>query len=359
MSLIWPLDVKNALQAAPSEDIRPFKCLLLMPFEDRFNTVADLLRQVVEFVNDKFRMPLPQIERLDWVTSSNVIQQEIWQKVLEADLVFCDITGLNPNVMFELGVSAAWKDITRVILLKERSAEQGPAFDIAPIRYTDYDLTYPAVDLFRDKVRRLVEAALISYPDGLGAAAKISYPLAIEFSSGRDDPRIYTPPFAHRRVIDGALEFGSIFSYPDSWASLGKERILNFKLNFRAKFSHPSGEAPKIGLAVRSQHYFANYGHNISLMGDGSIWITKPSEEPPNFYEDERVRDATPIDHGAFVDFSVEFTEELYRFSIGAFSHTMQVRDMKKQFGAGLIRFHAARSWMAISSINLELQGSR
>jgi hypothetical protein len=355
MSDIWPLDVKRKLDTSVRDNIRPFKCLLLMPFKDQFNNVADLLKGIIEAENAKFRMPLPEIQRLDWITSSNVIHQEIWQEIYEADLVICDITGFNPNVMVELGVSAAWKKIHQVVLIKDHSSKQRSAFDIAPFRYTEYDLEYPGVDIFRAKVHKLVNDALLAFPDELGIAQAIQFPLHIDFSTNRDDPRIYTPPFAHRRIIGGALEFGSIYSYADSWASIGREPIGNFTLRFSAKFSHPSPEAPKIGLAVRSHHYFANYGHHISLAGDGSIWITKPNEQPPNFYDDEKVREQTDIELEAFCEFSVEWNEKEFRFSIDDFEHNIEVSKMEKQFDAGLIRFHSARSWMAISEIHLEV----
>jgi hypothetical protein len=355
VSDVWPLDVRRRIDGAPRDEIRAFKCLLLMPFENSFDSIAQLLKEIVEEVNEKFRMPLPEINRLDWVTSSNVIQSEIWQEILLADLVFCDITGLNPNVMFELGVSAAWKDKQHVVLIKNRNVAQRSAFDIAPIRYTEYDLAYPGVDQFRAKARRLVEEALIAFPDGLGEALPLQFPLEIDFSNGRDDPRIYTPPFAHRRVMDGCLEFGSLFSYANSWASIGREKIRFFRLSFTAKFSHPSQPAPKIGVALRSHHYFANYGHNISLMGDGSIWITKPNEIADTFYEDERLREPNAIDLQALFDFTAEWTESHYSFSVDGFNYRIPVSDMQKQLDAGLIRFHSARSWMAISRIHLEL----
>jgi len=40
MSELWPLDVKVKLDRGPIEALRPFRCLLLMPFESRFNAVG-------------------------------------------------------------------------------------------------------------------------------------------------------------------------------------------------------------------------------------------------------------------------------------------------------------------------------
>jgi len=77
-----------------------------MPFEDRFDDIASLIHDTAIEVFEQYKdfFALPQIDRLDWVTSAGAIQQQIWQKIVEADLVFCDITGYNPNVMLESGV---------------------------------------------------------------------------------------------------------------------------------------------------------------------------------------------------------------------------------------------------------------
>src|SRR5690349_8299346 len=126
MSEVWPLDARRKLSGSPLDAIRPFRCLLLMPFQPKFDDVAALIHDVVsEAVNrlaDPGRMGgLPRIERLDWVTSSGAIQQQIWQRILEADLVICDITSYNANVMFEGGVCAAWKDVAQVVFIKDRA----------------------------------------------------------------------------------------------------------------------------------------------------------------------------------------------------------------------------------------------
>ena len=44
MSEVWPLDVVNRVRKAAIDKLRPFKCLLLMPFESRFNCIADEIK---------------------------------------------------------------------------------------------------------------------------------------------------------------------------------------------------------------------------------------------------------------------------------------------------------------------------
>ncbi len=96
MSEIWPLDVKERGTHSPEEGIRLFKCLLLMPIERGFNDVALIIKRIVEDHVKRFH-PFVQaesiVERLDWVISSGIIHQEIWEKIVSSDLIFCDITG--------------------------------------------------------------------------------------------------------------------------------------------------------------------------------------------------------------------------------------------------------------------------
>lgn len=43
MSEVWPLDVKHRLSGSMMDAIRPFKCVLFMPVEVRFNQVAEFI----------------------------------------------------------------------------------------------------------------------------------------------------------------------------------------------------------------------------------------------------------------------------------------------------------------------------
>lgn len=357
MSEIWPKDTQNRLIESAVNPIRPFKCLLLMPFEGRFNQVAEIIKNetsnTINYFHRAFNFNLPEIERLDWVTSSGVIQQEIWQKIYEADLIFCDITGYNPNVMFETGVCAAWKDMVNVIFIKDHFFKQQSAFDLAPIRYTEYELTSEGIEKFEKKVHDLLINVLISYPDVQGLKPLIQLPLNIEFQESKDDSRVYTPPFAHRRVIDGKLEFGSINFYSHSWATIGKYIFKNFELKFWTNFSNSMADDAYIGVGLRSQHYYANYSHFLYLRKDGYIIITEPNEKPPKFYIDNQLRPKTKIDSAEDHYFHIIFDDSKLNITIDDFSKEFQIKEMEKVFGEGLIRFQSLKSWMVIKKINI------
>lgn len=352
MSELWPLDVKVKLDRGPIEALRPFRCLLLMPFESRFNAVADVVKTTVSEIFERFKNfgfeQLPQVQRLDWVTSSGVIQQEIWNEIYLADLVFCDITGYNANVMFESGVAAAWKRIEQVVFIRDHFYKGQSPFDMAPLRYTEYTLTSDGIAEFRQKIEQLVSRAVIAFPDSQGNVAPVDLPAHFEFSSGHDDPRIFTPSFAHRRVVNKALEFGSLAFFSHSWASIGKHSFASFSIRFKARFSNPQPGAAYIGVGFRSQHFFANFAHILYLNRDGSITMTEPNEVPPSFYVDQTLRGPTPIDLSGNQEFSVDFDEVQLRIAINDFRADFDVAKMPKVFGAGLIRFQAFRSWMAL-----------
>jgi hypothetical protein len=359
MTEVWPLDAKKRLSTAASDTIRPFRCVLLMPFGEQFDEVAAVIHDTVSEEISRFGNPdlvggLPNIERLDWVTSSGAIQQQIWQRIFEADLVFCDITSYNPNVMFEGGVCAAWKDVVQVVFIKDRSFKVEAPFDIKPMRYTEYELTYTGIKKFREKLSALIRDALIGYPDRQGANPSISLPFQKDFSDEKDDLAICTPPFAHRRVIDNALEFGSLWAYSHSWATIGKENFHTFELEFTARFRNQlPNVTPFIGVGLRSQHYYANYAHLLYLDSEGKIIITEPNEQPPKFYSDHELRGVTSVDLDADHLFRVRFDEFILRVQVDDFEMTFKQAEMKKVLGPGLIRFQSSMTWMAIRRLRV------
>jgi len=359
MTGIWPYDLKNSEPFLPPDPLRPFRCLLLMPFRPQFAPVAELVRawvtEAAEELFTQYGLQLPKIERLDWIKSSGAIQHQLWRELVAADLVFCDVTDYNPNVMFEAGVAAGWKPIHKVVFLRSKSFEPSQPFDIAPFRYIEYDLSDKGVPEFKQAVRLVTQDAIVPFPDEQIVAPEIGLPLSLDFSSGLDDLRLYTPPYCHRRIAAGAFQFGSLFSYPHSWASVGNSHLQSVDLRFRARFAVTTSTSPecKIGVALRSQHFYANFGHVLVLASDGSILVTEPNNDPPAYYSNIRVREATAIDTSAFHDFRVVFNDTELLVQVDDFSRSFPVGDMKRVFGPGLIRFHATRSWMDIATIEL------
>lgn len=91
-----------------------------------------------------------------------VIQKRIVQNLYVSDLVICDVSGKNPNVMFELGMRLAFDKPTIII----KDTETAYSFDTSPIEHLTYpsDLHYHAIQTFKAKLR---EKALATYAASL------------------------------------------------------------------------------------------------------------------------------------------------------------------------------------------------
>ncbi len=84
--------------------------------------------------------------RADDVASSNYIIIDILHKILDSDMVLCDLSGRNPNVLYELGIRQAFNLPT--VLIKDIKTTK--IFDIQGLRYTEYNQTLRIDEVVRD-----------------------------------------------------------------------------------------------------------------------------------------------------------------------------------------------------------------
>lgn len=111
------------------------ECFVVMPISDQpgydqghFTAVyRDLIKPAI--IAAGYR-PI----RADEVKSANIIHMDIINRLIEAPLVVCDLSGLNPNVLYELGIRQSFG--LPVVLIKDEKTRD--IFDIAPIRFQPY-----------------------------------------------------------------------------------------------------------------------------------------------------------------------------------------------------------------------------
>lgn len=80
------------------------------------------------------------------VQGSGPIHQDMFQLILRAAFVICDITVHNPNVFYELGVRHALRKKYTVLIKGSPSDDRAP-FDIAGLRYMEYSWADPGNDV--------------------------------------------------------------------------------------------------------------------------------------------------------------------------------------------------------------------
>ena len=80
------------------------------------------------------------------VQGAGPIHQDMFQLILRAAVVICDITVHNPNVFYELGVRHALRK-KHTVLIKGTPSDDRAPFDIAGLRYMEYSWADPGNDV--------------------------------------------------------------------------------------------------------------------------------------------------------------------------------------------------------------------
>ena len=140
-------------------------CGLIMPISsidglgpDHWTEVKTIIQDAVDAIdNPKF------VARL--VSDSDdvgVIHKRIVQGVYNADIVICDVSARNPNVMFELGMRLAFDKPT--VIIKDDKTDY--AFDTSIIEHISYprDLRFSKIINFK---RQLAEKLLATYKQAI------------------------------------------------------------------------------------------------------------------------------------------------------------------------------------------------
>lgn len=129
-------------------------CFIIMPISDPAEYESGHFKRIYE------HLIVPACEsanylsvRADDVKSANHIILDILQRIVTADLVICDLSSKNANVMYELGVRQAFN--LPVVLIKDHRTDR--VFDIQGLRTVEYDEKL-RVDCVRNDVKNLREA---------------------------------------------------------------------------------------------------------------------------------------------------------------------------------------------------------
>ena len=143
------------------EEEKKITCGLIMPISaidgypaEHWKEVKNILISAVESINEvKFEVNL--VSDSD---DSGIIQKTIVQNIFDSDIVICDVSAKNPNVMFELGMRLTFDKAT--IIVKDNIT--GYSFDTGIIEHISYpkDLRFQAIVDFKNK---LAEKVLATY----------------------------------------------------------------------------------------------------------------------------------------------------------------------------------------------------
>lgn len=179
-------------------------CFVVMPFHSLFGAEYErVLRPAIKNVG-------LECKRGDEIYTHQSIVQDIWKSIRGARVIVAELSGRNPNVMYEIGMAHA---IGKPIVLLTRDQEDVP-FDLRALRYIYYDPNNPfwGQDLQSDltKVLRKIldEASLASNLAGITVEVTL--------------PPAPSAPLPETAVEIPERDFSG--SWSTSWLSIMKER---------------------------------------------------------------------------------------------------------------------------------------
>ena len=188
------------------------ECFVIMPIgsDTAYNVYANRYKYIIEAAVESFRINEEQIFRCvrsDFVNKSGSITQDLLERLYRSDAVIADLTDLNANVFYELGVRHALRSGTILIALKGTK----PAFDVGDLR-------------------------VIHYEDRVGAEKEAIPQIQNMLTSLLNEEKLQDSPVL--LAIPELSEFGAVKEYEARIASLQNERdVLKAQLEVSEKTS--------------------------------------------------------------------------------------------------------------------------
>jgi nucleoside 2-deoxyribosyltransferase len=131
------------------------KCFVISPIGPTDSDIRRQADKVLKHIIRKSLEPLGfKVIRADAISEPGTINLQVMKRIVDSEIVVADLTGTNPNVMYELAIRHA---IGKPVILLLKSSEKIP-FDIATERTIFYDLSdIDSVENTRDALSQQVQ----------------------------------------------------------------------------------------------------------------------------------------------------------------------------------------------------------
>src|SRR4051794_17251383 len=137
----------SADQVVERSDLIEKTCFVIMPFGQKRDILSDGQTQEIDFDQIYRQIIRPTVERLklqctrsDEVSKSGLIHKDMIERILSSDLVVVDITTLNANVFYELGIRHT-AQLSGTVLV--HMANKPIPFNIGGMRVVEYECDTP------------------------------------------------------------------------------------------------------------------------------------------------------------------------------------------------------------------------
>ncbi|MBW3128542.1 hypothetical protein [Hymenobacter profundi] len=159
-------DATNSEQTTkqPKEKPELPHCGVIMPISGTTDYPANHWSEMLQLVREAAQDAKFTCELVSATGRDDIIHSSIVTNIYENEIVVCDVSSRNPNVMLELGLRLASK-LPVVVIFDEQG---NYPFDINAIRYIDYrkDMRYYDTQTFKKKLSTKLSDVYKTYKDG-------------------------------------------------------------------------------------------------------------------------------------------------------------------------------------------------
>lgn len=134
------------------------KCGIVMPISDMDGYTAQHWADVLDILTEVADAAGFDVDLVSNANDATFIHKTIIQNLDSNEIVICDVSGKNPNVMFELGIRLTFDKPT--VIIKDDTTDY--SFDTAIIEHVPYpkDLHYQTILIFKEKLKSKIAATL-------------------------------------------------------------------------------------------------------------------------------------------------------------------------------------------------------
>lgn len=131
------------------------KCGIVMPISPIDGCPAEHWLEVLSILKESIELAGFEPNLVSDADDSGIIQKRIIQNLYSNEMIVCDVSAKNPNVMFELGMRLAFDKPT--IIIKDDKTDY--SFDTSVIEHLGYprDLRFTKILTFKDALKKKIQ----------------------------------------------------------------------------------------------------------------------------------------------------------------------------------------------------------
>lgn len=119
---------------------------VMMPFHANFNSVYEEIKVSCK----ELRL---EAKRVDEIYKPGKVMDDIYALIAQSRVVICDLTGRNPNVLYEVGLAHA---LSREVIIVVQNEEDVP-FDLRQFRFFKYSQDIEGLKALRTNLKRAIQ----------------------------------------------------------------------------------------------------------------------------------------------------------------------------------------------------------